>query len=521
MSNAPSEDPPGDQHDQESSAAGGPMPRPGSEPELMPQARPASSARRRLWTLRGGPPTEPMPIVDLLHRSPYRRPVQSSTASEARTVRAALDLAARVGELMLRSGAGAPQVEGSVVAIATAAGLKEFEVDITLQSLLLQARTGDGVIQTQLRVVRSTRADHARLVAIHELVDAMADGELDVPAATEQLRLIKSTRRTFSTLLTRTARAVLAAAVAGMIGASVTATVLTFVVVLLVASLQRLTDRLRLPEFYDGALVAGASTVLAWGAYVLGANGWLEIGANDFAFIVAGGIVALLPGRAMAAAVEDVLSGYAVTGAGRLLAVTLSLLGLIIGIALALSVTLRLTEFMGVGFVSPSVLSLRVTGASVPAALIGAFFVGAAGAVTLQTRRKVLLPVGVLGLLGAAVFAAGTRVLDVGPISATGLAAVVIGAGGRVLAQRLNVPSMVVVVPASFGLLPGLTIFRGLYEMVGQADPGTLALQSGITTLFSAGAVLLAIATGTTFGEILASPWDHVTRRAAARRVRA
>lgn len=62
---------------------------------------------RRRWSLRGGPPTEPLPIVDLLHRSPYRQAVQSTAAGEDRSVREALDLAARVGELMLRCGAGA------------------------------------------------------------------------------------------------------------------------------------------------------------------------------------------------------------------------------------------------------------------------------------------------------------------------------------------------------------------------------------------------------------------------------
>ena len=73
---------------------------------------------------------------------------------------------------------------------------------------------------------------------------------------------------------------------------------------------------------------------------------------------------------------------------------------------------------------------------------------------------------------------------------------------------------MVLVVPASFALLPGLTIFRGLYELVaGQWDsPGSLTIQSGLTTLLGAGAVLLAIATGTVFGEILASPWDRRER---------
>ena len=70
---------------------------------------------------------------------------------------------------------------------------------------------------------------------------------------------------------------------------------------------------------------------------------------------------------------------------------------------------------------------------------------------------------------------------------------------------------MVLVVPASFALLPGLTIFRGLYELVAASgdSPGSLTIQSGLTTLLGAGAILVAIATGTVFGEILASPWDR------------
>ena len=101
-------------------------------------------------------------------------------------------------------------------------------------------------------------------------------------------------------------------------------------------------------------------------------------------------------------------------------------------------------------------------------------------------------------------------------IAATGVAAVALGAAGRLVAARLGAPSMVLVVPASFALLPGLTIFRGLYELVAASGdaPGSLTIQSGLTTLLGAGAILVAIATGTVFGEILASPWDRTVRGA-------
>ena len=113
------------------------------------------------------PPAEPMPMRDLLRRTPYRHARIPDEAAEEQEVLRALDLSARVGELMLRSGAGAPQVQGSVAAVAAACGIDTVELDITMQSLFIQATSSDGRPHTLLRVVRQTRHDYARLVAIH------------------------------------------------------------------------------------------------------------------------------------------------------------------------------------------------------------------------------------------------------------------------------------------------------------------------------------------------------------------
>lgn len=481
---------------------------PDRQGERQPDRR---AAALRALRLRGGPPTEPMPLVELLRRTPYRRASQGlcDTDPGDEAIPEVLDFAARIGELMLRCGAGAAQVEGSVVAVAAAYGLRRFEMDLTMQSLLLQARDAAGESHTLLRVARTTRPDHARLVAIHELVETIVSGSLELGEAEGLLREIKAAPRTFRTWVVWVARACLAAAVAAMVGANVTATLITFLVVMLVSLVHRATLRVWLPEFYESAIVAASSTAFAWLAYAAGAQGWIDVGQRDFAYIVAGGIVALLPGRALASAVEDVLSTYAVTGAGRFASVFISLLGLIIGVALAISVTLQITTSLGVGFATPDALRLELASASVPVVLIGGFVVGASGAATLQTRRKLVLPVGLVGLLGLACSLVGTRVLVIGPVTTTGVAAVVIGVVGTFVARGMGAPAMTVVVPASFGLLPGLTIFLGLYEMVGQDTAGALTLQSGMTTLLTAGAVLMAIATGTTLGEILASSWGE------------
>ncbi len=452
-------------------------------------------------------------MLDLLRRTPYRHTRIPGTAAEDAAVRRALDLAVRVGELMLRCGAGAPQVEGSVAAVAAAAGVDRLDLDITLQSLLLQATSSNGHTHTLLRVVRRSRFDYARLVAVHRLVEALVAGEVTPDEAAERLRSIKRHPRNFPSWATSVASALLASAVAVMIGASALVAGVTIVVVLAVAGLSQLLGRIDLPEFYGNAINSFAATLMAGGFFALGAAGHIGIGGTDFAFVVAGGIVAMLPGRTMAAAIEDVLFGYPLTGAGRLLGVLLSLTGLIIGIATGLSVMLAITELVGADFVSPTVLDLRMGQGPVVPALFGAFVVGLAAAVTAQSRRSLIFPTGLLTVAGAATAAVLVRTGAIGIITATGLAAVLLGVAGRVVAQRMNAPSMVLVVPATFGLLPGLTIFRGLYELVASgSSPGSLTIQAGITTLLGAGAVLLAIASGSVLGEILAAPFDRRSR---------
>ena len=459
----------------------------------------------------GAEPTEPMPMADLLRRTPYRRTRIPGEAAEDTQVREALDLATRVGELMLRCGAGAPQVQGSVAAVAAAAGVDLVEVDITLQSLIVQATSATGRPHTLLRVVRATRHDYARLVVVHRLVEALTAGDLDAKAADARLREIKRHPRNFPVWAVSLASALLASAVAVMIGASALAALATVLVVLAVTGVNRLHSRIALPEFYANAVNAFVATLLAGLAYAASAAAGAGLRERDFAFIVAGGIVAMLPGRTMASAIEDVLFGFPLTSAGRLLAVFLALLGLVIGIGLGLSAMLSITEVLGSDFVSPAVLDLRPDQAHVLAAVGGALVVGLSGAVTVQSRRRLILSTGLLSVGAASAAAVLDRVVSIGTITATGVAAVALGLAGRFLAGRLDVPSMVVVVPASFALLPGLTIFRGLYELVAQgSQAGSLSIQAGLTTLLGAGAVLLAIATGTVLGEILASPWDRM-----------
>ena len=480
-------------------------------------------ARPKVW--RAERPTEPMPLVDSLRRTPYRDPNQLELTGSDDEAGTAIDLAVRVGELLLRCGAGARDVESGVVAVAAASGLDNLEIDITNQSLLVQGRTPAGTLMTVLRVVRSSSRDFARLVAVHRLVEDLAAGRVGLDEANDRLRRISAQKRPWPRWFVSLAYGGLAASVAMLLGAGATAILLGLVSAVLVDRLGIALGRVGLPGFYVSAVGGAIATTFAWLAFVLGRWGSMGVSTEDFAYVVAGGIVVLLPGRAMASSVEDAITGYPVTGAGRLFGVLLTAAGIIVGVAAGLSMALRAGHALDLGLTAPDALSFAGSGASTAVRVVAGALGGAASSITMRSRRRLVLPSAALGGFGVLCVELVHGPAGLGSLAALAVACVAIGFGGRLLALRLGAPGLVLIVPAVAPLLPGLKIFRGMYELVSGTVLGhgghsvAAATTGGVTTLLGASAAALSIATGAVLGESMAAPLDRgIIRQRRARR---
>lgn len=479
---------------------------------------------RRMRFLQGEPVTEPMPIADSLRHTPYRDPATMAAPEQEASVRSALELAVRVGELLFRCGAGTRDVEAAVIAVAAAAGLRRLEVDITNQSLLVQAPTPAGVPVTLLRVARSNTRDFARLTAVHGLVEELVAGGIDdVDVATRKLRRIQRGARLYPRWLVALGYAGLAGSVCALLGGGVMATIVAVISALLVDRIGRWLGKRAVPSFYSTAAGSGVSVVLAWLGFVASAHhrlGPVGMDTNDFAYAVAAGIVVLLPGRAMASAVEDAVTGYPITGAGRLLTVCLSTAGIIVGIAAGLSLTLRMDKALDLDLTAPNALTFG----SQPAVLWFRVICGGIGAtcsaVTARALPRHLLPAGLLGAVGLFLSGGlsgslGLGGFRLGATTAIAVAAIAIGVVGRLLGLRLGAPALVLVVPAVSPLLPGLRIFRGMYDAVSGSVVGASATHqaTAVSTLIGAAAVALAISTGVVMGDVLSAPLDRQALR--------
>jgi uncharacterized membrane protein YjjB (DUF3815 family) len=114
-------------------------------------------------------------------------------------------------------------------------------------------------------------------------------------------------------------------------------------------------------------------------------------------------------------------------------------------------------------------------------------------------QPRALLVAGVSSAMGVGAYstlqAAGADVL-----TGSALAAVLIGFCGQLLSRRLRVPPLVVGVSGLTPLLPGLTTYRGLYQLTVQGDV------AGLSTLVLAMGIGLSLAAGMVLGEFLAHP---------------
>lgn len=482
--------------------------------------------QRRMRFLRGEPITEPLPLADALRHTPYRDPRTMSAPEKDAGTRKALDLVVRVGELLLRCGAGTRDVEASVVAVAAAGGLRRLEVDLTNQSLLIQAPAPSGEPVTMLRVVRSSTRDFARLTEVHALVQELISGGFtDVDAALSDLKKIQRSARIYPRWLIGLGFGALAGAVCALLGGHPMAVVVAVVSGVCADAIGRVLNKRNIPSFYVDAVGSALSVVIAWLAYLLAAKGGLglQMNSDDFAYAVSGGLVILLPGRAMASAVEDAITGYPVTGAGRLLTVFLTAAGIIVGVAGGLSLTLKLDKVLRLELYSPGSLQFGSGRAAVVVQILFGAVGAAAGALTMRTKPRFILPTAALGALALGISAIFPLVWGVGATTAIAAACVVVGLLGRVVALRSGAPALVLVLPAVSPLLPGLRIFEGMYYAIAGTvvGAGRVVTQSdALPTLLGAAGVALAISTGVVLGDVLAAPLDRSALRRKRSRLR-
>jgi uncharacterized membrane protein YjjP (DUF1212 family) len=412
---------------------------------------------------------------------------------EQREVYRTLDLALRVGEVLLSSGAGTADATATILSVTAAGGLRGCEVDITFTSMAISYQAAPDVApETHIRLVRYRSQDFSRLTEVDRLVRRLTRGEVTREEASRELARLNSAGPPFPRWSAVLAWGVMAGGATLLLGGGWLITLVAVVTAVVIDLSNRWFSRQRLPAFYQQVAGAFIATAVALGLYAVRAP-------VKPSLVVAAGIIMLLAGIALTGAVQDAITGYYVTAAARMLETMLLTGGIIAGVSLGLTIGLKLGLHVGIEAEAVQLANLPI--------MVGSGAVMAvAFAYASYAPLRVLLPIALVGAVGSLVFTLMTRA-GFGPAWSTAAGAFAVGLGGYALGRRTGVPPLVVVVSGTVPLLPGLTIYKGLYELMG------LGNLIGIVSLATALAIGVALASGIILGEYVAQPIRREARR--------
>ena len=171
--------------------------------------------------------------------------------TEGREVYETLDLALRIGEVLLSSGAGAADVTATMLAVTEACGVRHVTADVTFVDLTLDHQPTIGEpAAIQVRRVTRRPVDYADLIEVDETVTRLVAGDISRDDARSQVARIVSTghnRRRWAVTL---GWGVLGIGIALTLGGDLVVCLLAFLAACAIDGTQLLLPQRRIPAFY-------------------------------------------------------------------------------------------------------------------------------------------------------------------------------------------------------------------------------------------------------------------------------
>ena len=409
-----------------------------------------------------------------------------------------LNLALEIGGILLSSGEGAADTVAQAESVAAAFGLPNATVEVTFTSLTIGVNRRRGRLPLSvIRVVNYRTVDMTRVTRVARLIDLIVRRQLTVEQAADEVEKIVESPHPHSFRVAVLGWAMLGCAVVVQLGGTPLAGLVSMVSTFALMYANRYLDGKRLPTFFQQIVGGFIATAWALIAFVLLADVFIEIRPSQ---LVAAGIIVLLAGLTLVGSIEDAITGFPVTSAGRGVE-TMILTGGVLG-----GITIALALFGRLGLSPPPIDPAIHGNAPVHVAILAAA-VGAAGfAVASYATVRATLLAAAVGALGMTIYqlVVGSG-FDV--VVGSGLAACAMGLVGGIFARIATVPPLVVTIAGITPFLPGLSVYRGLSALT--SDQTGI----GLGLMFTALAIALSLAAGIVFGEWVAR---NLRRTAAA-----
>ncbi|MET0195958.1 MULTISPECIES: threonine/serine ThrE exporter family protein [Nocardiaceae] len=414
-------------------------------------------------------------------------PLQPIDLTDDAVVAEVLDLAVRVGEVLLASGTAAMDTTTQVQNVAATYGLARCDVDVTYNSITISAHRGPTrPPSTTMRIVHYRSMDFTRLAAVDRLIRSIRLKLIPPSQALDTLDAITTAPHPYNRWTATFAWAGMAASIGVLLGGGVLVAVVSFLTTMVIDRIGRVLNRVGLPFFFQqvvGGFVAATPAITLF-------NFQDQLGVTvSPSLVIAAGVTVLLSGLSLVGSVQDAITGAPITASARFFEVLMMTGGIIAGVA----TSLKLAAIIGSDLplisntAPPDILEVPT---KVLAGAAAALFYALA-----CYAEKRALTAAFLGGFAGALVSLLVQTVDTGPIIASAFAATVVGFAGGLMARRALIPPLIVAVAGITPLLPGLALYRGLYAILNDQ------LLLGISSLFAAFGIGCGIAAGVTLGE--------------------
>ncbi|MBF4997035.1 threonine/serine exporter family protein [Nocardia sp. BSTN01] len=412
-------------------------------------------------------------------------PLKPIDLTDDAAVTEVLDLAERVGEVVLASGTAVTDTSTQVEFIAATYGLAQCDIDVTYNSIRISADRGPSLPPAStMRVVQYRSLDFTRLTAVDRLTRRIRREVVPPQEAHAALDAITTAPHPYNRWVATFGWSLLAASIALLLGGGVLVAAVSFATTLLIDRCNRELNKRGLPFFFQnmmGGIIATLPAILL--------QTFAEGLETNPSLIVAAGITVLLSGLQLVGAVEDAITGAPITAAARMLEVLVMTGAIIGGVGLAL----RGAQAFGAQ-VPPIDMSPSYDITNLPLKITAGAVAAAAFALACYAERRALTVAAISGA-GITVCYLFVQHAGFGPVIAAAVSATAIGLAGGLLARRAVTPPLVVAIAGITPLLPGLKVYRGLFALINDD------LLVGLNQMFAALVVGCALGGGITLGE--------------------
>ncbi len=389
-----------------------------------------------------------------------------------------------VGEGLLTNGAAASEVTATVLRITSSSGLRNVSVQVTFDEVTISYLADEESAPfTRVRAANERVQDFTRLAAFEDITHGYIAGELSLEEARREAAAIPQSKPPYRLGLVVAGFALLGTGAAFSLGASPLVVIAATLAAGVGIFAEAVMVRQRIPKFYSQAFGGFVGVVAAMIVTFIDPT-------QNSSIVVVACIIVLLAGLTSIGAMQDAVTGWYITAAGRILETLMLTVGIVAGVRAGL----LLVEIVGAEVSVTAALPISLS--TVLTLVVSGALMGLGYGVGTQVPLKQLVWTAAIAALASVTAQLLTEVVD--RTYAVGFVAFLVGATALALGDRLRVPSMVLVMSGVIPLVPGSRIYRGLLEL---GDDMT----EGSAELFSAGEIAVGIAAGAVLGQIVAA----------------